>query len=86
MANTKPCGECNLYHAIIRPHRNGKGSTDTRKGHCLDKTVYASNKPGKPIYPVRAKTAVLPYHQHRIVLRRADQVQANCVAFVQKKG
>ena len=39
MANLIACGDCTLYHAIIKPHRNGKGSTDTHKGHCLDQTV-----------------------------------------------
>jgi hypothetical protein len=84
MANTKPCGKCGLYHAIVKPHRNNKGVTDTRKGHCLDKTVYAKNKAGSPIYPARAKTADLEFGRHKIVLRRADEIQANCNAFEQK--
>ncbi len=86
MANTNPCSECNLYFALVKPHRDGKGSTDTKKGHCLDKTVYAKNKPGKPVYPPHAKVADLPFNRHTIVLRRADDVVKSCAAFVLKKG
>ncbi len=83
MANEIPCEKCSLYFAIVKPHRNGKGSTDTKKGHCLDKTIYAKNKPGNPVYPPNAKTADLPYNRHVISLRRADEVVAHCTA---KKG
>lgn len=83
MANVVPCKECSLYYAIVKPHRNGKGSTDTKKGHCLDKTIYAKNKAGNPVYPPNAKTADLPHNRHVIVLRRADEVVAHCTA---KKG
>lgn len=86
MANQIPCGECQRYHAIIKPHRNGKRSTDTGKGHCLEHTVYAKNKPGNPVYPPHAKVEDLPYNRHRIAIRRKDSVVPHCTAVIPKKG
>ncbi len=86
MANTIPCGECTLYHAIVKPHRDGKGSTDTKKGHCLDRTVYAKNKAGNPVYPPGAKVADLPYNRHQIVLHRDAEIVPHCTAAKKRKG
>ncbi len=86
MANTHKCGECSLYHALVKPHRDGKGSTDIQKGHCLDRTVYASGKAGNPVYPAKAKTAELPHNRHKIALVRASDVHPNCLAFTARKG
>jgi hypothetical protein len=86
MANLKPCRACKLYHAIVKPHRNGKGHTDTKKGHCLDKTIYAKNKPGKPVYPARAKVKDLEFGRHEIVLRRDNEIVPHCTAFMARKG
>jgi len=86
MANTIQCGKCTRYHAIIKPHRNGKGSTDTLKGHCLEHTVYALNKPGKPVYPPGAMVKDLPYNRHKIALRRSDEIVPQCTSAKNKKG
>ena len=86
MANLIACGDCTLYHAIIKPHRNGKGSTDTHKGHCLDQTVYAKNKAGNPVYPPNAKVEDLPYNRHKVVLRRDTDVVPHCLAVKKRKG
>jgi hypothetical protein len=86
MSNTRPCSECILYHAIIKPHRKGGESHDTGKGHCLDKTVYAKNRAGHPVYPPRAKVADLPYARHSIVLRRGVEVVPHCTAIKPMKG
>jgi len=86
MANTNKCGDCTEYHAIIKPHRSGGKSTNTRKGHCLDQTIYAGNKPGNPVYPPGAKVQELPYGRHKIVLRREDEVCKHCMAFKPRGG
>lgn len=86
MPNTKTCGTCLLYHALIKPYRNGKGFKDTGKGHCLAQTVYAKNKPGSPVYPPRAKIADLPFNQHQVVVVRANEIRAFCMTYKEKKG
>ena len=86
MANTHICGECALYYALVRPHRDGKGNTDTKKGHCLDRTVYAKGKAGNPVYPAKAKVADLPHNRHKITLVRENAVLPNCTAFTARKG
>ena len=86
MPNTQACSACLLYHAIIKPHRKGGEPKNLKRGYCLDQTVFASNRPGDPVYPPRAKTAVLPFAQHSVVLRREDEVVGHCNAFKHQKG
>ncbi len=86
MANIQACAECSIYHAILKPNRKGGEPKDIGRGYCLDKTVFASNRPGNPVYPPRSHTAVLPFAQHKVVLRRGTDVVAHCNAFKPKKG
>ncbi len=84
MSNTKACNECGLYHAIIKPHRKGGVAKNTGRGHCLDRTIYAENRVGNPVYPPRAKVKELPFGQHMIALQRETDVVEHCVAFKPK--
>lgn len=81
MANTLKCKKCIHYYAIKKPLRRKEGGfKDLNRGHCLDKTVYAKNKPGKQVYPPKAKVKELPFGRHQIFGVRADQVVENCTA------
>jgi hypothetical protein len=86
MANTLPCGRCALYHPIMKPLRKKEGGfKDLKRGHCLDRTVYASNKPGKPVYPKKAKVRELPFGRHQVALVRVEQVVPHCTAAKEKR-
>ena len=79
MANTIKCGDCKKYSPAERPIRSKKGGfKKMRNGHCLARTVYASNRVGNPVYPPGAKTAELPGGQHNIVLVREDDIVSHC--------
>lgn len=82
MPNTTPCGKCQRYSELFRETKAGPRSQ--HKGHCLQYTVYASNKPGQPVYPVGATVRDLPFGRHKIKLVREDVIIASC-AFVKEK-
>lgn len=48
-------------------------------------TVYASNKPGNPDYPLGAQTAELPYGRHIIKMVRPKQIVAECTSAKRKQ-
>lgn len=77
MSNNIPCGKCINYHEILKPVKKG-GTVSLHKGHCLIRTVYASNKPGNNVYPPKAKTAELPYGRHQIEMVCENEVRPNC--------
>lgn len=81
MSNSIKCGKCKLYHALQRPNRKkDQGPINLKKGHCLDRTVYAKNKAGSPVFPPHAKVEDLPYNRHQIALVREDTVVPHCTA------
>ena len=81
MSNTIKCGKCTLYRPIKKPLRTKEGGFKTLpRGHCLDRTIYASNKPGDHVYPPRAKLKELPFGRHQITIVRADEVVPHCTA------
>jgi hypothetical protein len=80
MQNKRPCGECSQYYPLEKGMRGGE-RRPLNQGFCLEKTVFASNKPGKPVYPPRAKTAELPNAMHNTVLVYANQVVPECQTF-----
>ena len=77
------CSNC-VHYAPIKIPTGNRGSKNTRQGHCLAQSVYAVNKPGKNVYPIGAKTAVLPYARHSIVVVREDQIVLHCTTRTQK--
>lgn len=83
MANNIPCGQCVFYHELRKPKTKG-GYRSLHKGHCLDRTIYAKNKPGNIVYPPKAKLEDLPYQQHKIVLVREEQIMEHCTAAKQR--
>jgi hypothetical protein len=79
MANTTKCGDCKKYSPSERPIRKkGGGMKKLRTGHCLAKTVYASNRVDNPVFPPGAKTATLEGGQHKIHLVREESIEAHC--------
>lgn len=82
MPNTIPCGKCQHYSELLRG--TPTGSRSQHKGHCLQHTVYASNKAGQPVYPVGATVQELPYGRHKIKLVRENKVIPSC-AFAKEK-
>jgi len=77
MANNIPCGQCANYHALMKPVKKG-GTISLKRGHCLIRTIYASNKPGKNIYPPGAKTEEREFGQHKIELVTEAEVRPYC--------
>ena len=74
------CQECSHYHELRKPLRRKRGgSKSLRKGHCLKRSVYASNKPGNPIYPPGAVTEERKYAQHKITVVSEDQIVPGCI-------
>ena len=77
MANTIKCGSCVRYYALQKTQHNKK-PLDLQRGHCLARTVYASNKPGDHNYPAGAKTAELPFGNHKVYIVKPNQVVRAC--------
>jgi len=87
MSNTIKCGNCILYHAIRKPLRTKEGGfKKLKRGHCLAQTVYASNKPGKHVYPPKAKVKELPFGRHIIFLVHEDQIIPHCTSAKEKSN
>lgn len=80
MANIIPCGDCIFYHSLVRPQSGKRTAKDLHRGHCLNRTIYAVNKPGTHTYPAGAKTANLPYGRHKIIMVRTHTVVPHCTA------
>lgn len=79
------CDQCLLFHVIRIPTGNGN-TRATELAHCLGRTIYAANKPGHPVYPVKAKVEELPHAQHHIVIVRKGQPVGSCQLFQRKEG
>jgi len=77
MINTKPCGTCNYYWAIEKGLRGGKRQI-LLQGYCLDRSVFAENKPGNPVYPPKAKVEFLENAVHKITIVNANEVRQHC--------
>ena len=78
--NKLKCGECKNYFGMERPLRRKEGGTvSLKKGYCLAKSVFASNRPGDEILPPGAKTAELEYGRHKIHLVREEEIVPHCV-------
>lgn len=77
MANTMKCEDCAKYFKLERATRKNK-KIDTRKGHCLARTIYAKDRPGHRPYPPKARVEKLPFDRHKVVIVRADQVVSSC--------
>ena len=74
------CKECVHYHEIRKPLKKKEGgSKSVHKGHCLKRTIYASNKPGNPVYPPGAIVQVLPYGRHKINIVNEEQIVVGCI-------
>lgn len=80
--NNLRCEQCVHYYPVQR--RTKKGFKSLGYGHCLNRTVYASNRPGKPTYPPRSKVAELPYGRHQIALVQKREIVPNCTAAKEK--
>lgn len=79
MPNTTPCDTCIHYWAQMRPQPGNRPDKDLKHGHCLAKTIYAVNKPGKRVYPPGAKFKKLPYGRHRIFSVEKGQIISTCL-------
>lgn len=80
----EPCEKCEFYWEITRALAGG-GRRKTGRGHCLDQSMYASNAPGKPTYPPKAKTAHLPHGCSKVVVVQGKTIQLGCIAFKERK-
>lgn len=79
--NTKPCGQCNGYHPIEKGSRGGE-RRPLAYGYCLKKSIFASNKPGQPVYPPKAIVAELPNAVHDLKVVKVNQVEKHCSDYI----
>jgi hypothetical protein len=84
MANKIPCGKCQKYHEQRKPIRKG-GTISLHQGHCLEYTIYASNKPGDHIHPPGAKTEEREFGMHKIELVGEKELRPYCSAAKERK-
>jgi hypothetical protein len=82
-SNNEACGKCDLFWPLEKGLKGGKRKA-LHHGYCLNTTVFATNKVGEPVYPPRAKTAILPNAQHKVTLMRKDEVNPNCQKFTKR--
>jgi hypothetical protein len=75
--NTKPCGQCIHYHPLEKGTKGGE-RRPLSYGYCLKKSVFASNKPGDPVYPPKAVVAELPNAVHALKVVKVNQVEKHC--------
>lgn len=83
MSNTKPCGTCNNYWALEQGLRSGKRRMLTQ-GYCLERSVFAKNKPGNPVYPPRAKVGDLENAVHKLVIVSANDLKKHCNTYKER--
>ena len=77
MTENKACGTCVHFYPLQKVKSKG-GFIDLPRGYCLGKSVFAKNKPGKPVHPPGAKTEDLPYGRSKTVVVHKDDVVPNC--------
>jgi hypothetical protein len=77
MVNLKPCGTCEHYWAIEKGLKNGQRKT-LIQGYCLDRSIFAENKPGNPVYPPKAKIEFRENAVHKIEIVMANEVRKHC--------
>ena len=83
MANEN-CGNCEMYWEIKRATTGG-AFKDTGRGHCLAKSIYASNAPGKPIYPPKGKLEETLDRCSKVVVVQAKEIVVGCITFKPRK-
>jgi len=76
----KECGKCKYFYPLKKVDRKG-GLRDLTRGYCLAKSVFAKNKPGKPVFPPGAVTKELPYGRSKPEIVMTTQVVKDCPSF-----
>lgn len=76
--------DCQHYWPITKQAKSGATTVLTR-GHCLAKSLYAKNAPGKPVYPPKAKLEDLPNGTSKVVLVIGEEDTNGCLTFKEKK-
>jgi len=76
----KPCGECTGYHPVERGTKGGARRA-LSYGYCLKKSIFASNKPGNPVYPPKAIVAELPNAVHDLKIVKSNHLEKHCNEF-----
>lgn len=82
-ANTKPCGTCKYMWALQKGLRGGKVAP-LKRGHCLKRTIFPKNRPGKIVYPPGAIIKDTPNNVIQPFLVRADQIIPHCTYHAEK--
>lgn len=79
------CGNCEMYWEIKRATMGG-AYKDTGRGHCLARSVYASDVPGNPTYPPKSKQEKLPNNCSQVVVVQAKEIVHDCISFKPQKA
>ncbi len=81
MANKNKCGTCGNFYPMVKGQRDGT-TKKTKRGYCLDKSIFASNRTGKEVIPPKAKTDELPHGRHNLYVVHLDDVVENCQKYL----
>lgn len=82
-ANNQTCGTCKYMWPLQKGMRGGKVMSLTR-GHCLKRSIFPKNRPGKHVYPPGAILKDTPNNVIQPYLVRADQVVEHCTYYTEK--
>lgn len=83
MANKKTCGTCKFMWPLQKGKRGG-GTVSLSRGHCLKRSVFPKNRPGKHVYPPGAIIKDTPNNVTIPFLVRQDQVVDHCTLHQEK--
>jgi len=78
--NDKPCKQCRSYWPLVKPTKEDV-PVKTNRGHCLKKSIFPKNKPGKIVYPPGAILQDLPHGRGKPYIVKDDEVVVTCTAF-----
>lgn len=78
------CGSCEMYWEVKRATTGGLFK-DTGRGHCLARSIYASNAPGKPTYPPKGQLEATPDRCSKVVVVQSKETVPGCISFKPRK-
>lgn len=77
--NTEKCGNCVHFWPLQKALPKG-GTKKLTRGHCLKRSVFPKNKPGKPVYPPGAIIKDLPFNRGQPHIVHKDDTVPTCTS------
>jgi len=81
--NTKTCGTCKFMWPLQKGKRGGD-TVSLSRGHCLKRSIFPANRPGKHVYPPGAIVKDTPNAVIVPFIVREDQVVEYCTSYKEK--